>query len=104
MVGEGYPYFALLVDADSVPNLTPDLLQKWIDFCAMFLDLDNYESVGQAEKRALRHMAGRRSEVIAKHVPASPMKPKPKWQPTKRLMKYNDDACVMAKGLAVEIQ
>ena len=77
---------ALLVDADSVPDLTPDLLQCWIDVCALFLDLDNYNPQVAAEKIAQRFMAARRTEVIAKHVaksnPASPMKHKPKWQPT----------------------
>ena len=43
---QGIRYLALLVDANSVPDLTPDLLQYWIDFCSLFLDLDNYHPRG----------------------------------------------------------
>ena len=65
---QGIRYKALLVDADSVPNLTPELLQHWIDFCSMFLDLENYEPQGQAERRARYFMAERRVATIARHV------------------------------------
>ena len=81
MPGEGIQYLALLVDADSVPDLTPHLLQYWIDFCALFLDLDKYEPVGPAEKRAVTYMAKRRTVIIAKHITKSnPSSPK-KWVP-----------------------
>ena len=68
MPAEGIQFKALLVDADSVPLLTPDLLQKWIDFCAMFLDLDNYKPHGPAEKQVRNYMAKRSTQIIAKHV------------------------------------
>ena len=74
---EGIQFKALLVDADSVPLLTPDLLQKWIDFCAMFLDLENYTPQGPAESRARRYMAERRTMTIAKHITTSA----PHWRP-----------------------
>ena len=66
--GEGMRYLALLVDANSVPDLTPDLLQYWIDFCSLFLDLDFFDPQGPAEKKALGYMAQRRTEVIAKRI------------------------------------
>ena len=77
--GEGIRYLALLVDANSVPDLTPDLLQYWIDFCSLFLDLDNYDPQGPAEKKAHVYMAQRRTTVIAKHITKRTRSPT--WQP-----------------------
>ena len=39
----GAPYLALAVDKGTVPELTPSLLQVWIDLCASFLDLSTYK-------------------------------------------------------------
>ena len=50
----GTPYLALAVDKGSVPTLTPELLQIWIDFCASFLNLSAYKPNGPAERKTLQ--------------------------------------------------
>lgn len=48
----GSAFLALAVDLNTVPTLTPDALQTWIDFCASFLNVADYEPKGKAEKKA----------------------------------------------------
>ena len=64
----GIKYLALHVDADTVPDLTPDLLQHWIDFCSMFFDVENYNPTGPTEMNARTYMTSCRATTIAKHV------------------------------------
>lgn len=68
LLGEGIPYLALLVDANAVPDLPPDLLQYWIGLWSLVLDLDNYDPQGPAETKANNYMAERRTTAIDKHI------------------------------------
>ena len=52
----GAPFLALAVDKNKTPTLTPELLQTWLDFCASFVDLDNFEPQDQAERKAKKSM------------------------------------------------
>ena len=47
----GTPFLGLAVERDSVPTLTPSLLQMWIDFCASFLNVEGYDPKGPSEKK-----------------------------------------------------
>jgi hypothetical protein len=64
----GTPFLALAVERNSVPTLTPSLLQMWIDFCASFLNLAECEPEGPAQKKVLREMMERirRMDVASK--------------------------------------
>ena len=75
---EGIQFKALLVDADSMPLLTPDLLQTWIDFCAMFSDLDNYKPYGPAEEKACKYLKRSSKEVKATLMAGKVWQPKSK--------------------------
>ena len=55
----GTPFLALAVERNSVPTLTPSLLQMWIDFCASFLNLAELEPEGPAQRKTLREMTER---------------------------------------------
>lgn len=74
--GECNPYRALLVDAISVADLTPDLHQCWIDLCALCLGLGNYNPQRPARTKAINSMAKRRTKVIVNHVGKGPT-----WRP-----------------------
>ena len=52
----GAPFLALAVDKKKTPTLTPELLQMWLDFCASFVDLDNFQPQGPAERKAKKSM------------------------------------------------
>ena len=58
----GAPYLALAVDKGSVPELTPSLLQVWIDFCASFLDLSTYKPQGAQMSKSVEGL----TESVAK--------------------------------------
>ena len=66
--GMGTKFLVLLVDAESVADLTPDLLQNWIDFCAIFLGSENYDPVGLAETK---HLLRTKSSRFIRADPAS---------------------------------
>ena len=55
----GTPFLGLAVERDSVPTLTPGLLQMWIDFCASFLDVEGYDPKGPSEKKVQRDLLAR---------------------------------------------
>ena len=55
----GTPILALAEERNSVPTLTPSLLQMWIDFCASFLNLAECEPEGPAQKKVLWGMTER---------------------------------------------
>ena len=55
----GTPFLALAVDHETMPTLTPDLLQKWIDFCASFLDIEAYRPNGPAMIKAKKDLVER---------------------------------------------
>ena len=55
----GSPFLALAVAYDSVPVLTPDLLQLWIDFCASFMNVAGYMPKGKAEEKELLQLQDR---------------------------------------------
>ena len=55
----GTPYLALAVDKGSVPELTPSLLQVWIDCCASFLDLSTYKPQGPNMRKAVEGLTER---------------------------------------------
>ena len=55
----GTPFLALAVERDSVPTLTPSLLQTWIDFCASFLNVEGYDPKGPSEKKVQQELVAR---------------------------------------------
>jgi len=59
IAASGSPFLALAVPHDSVPTLTPDLLQLWIDFCASFMDVQGYMPDGPAQARELLQLQDR---------------------------------------------
>ena len=59
IAGSGTPFLALAVAHGSIPTLTPELLQLWIDFCASFMNMADYVPVGKAQTITYNELAVR---------------------------------------------
>ena len=68
IAASGTPFLALAVAHGSVPTLTSDLLQLWIDFCASFMNMADYVPVGKAQTITYNELAVRvkRLDLVSK--------------------------------------